>query len=138
MKIEVESRVNRILKYIDKYFNYSENKNLINEIITSLSLADNEKIIGFYQNNIDIYDELIIITNLGLHLIIDKKDNTILYNKIKETITPPEKTNVKGLHILLIDGEKIWLPINGVVRNKLYDAFEFIRFIDRVVGDLKR
>jgi hypothetical protein len=60
----------------------------------------------------------------------------IPFHSISEAETPPTKVSVKKLTVLLQGGSAVELPFLGATERS-FDAFEFLRFIDRVVADRK-
>jgi len=132
--MDVKIRSKRILKYMDNYLELP--KGTEHECVKKISLQPGEAIIGLYTNNKEFSDNWIIITDLGLHVLYQEY-YFIDYLKIKKVEMPEGKTSLRGFNILMRGRVKMWVPVEGEQEGRFYDAFEFIRFIDRVLEDLK-
>jgi hypothetical protein len=76
-----------------------------------------------------------VVTNLGLHVRREQKWEFIDYRQIKEHEIVSPKETVGELLVRLTNQESVLLPIRGG-KGRFRDAFEFMRFIDRVTSDL--
>ena len=131
------SRAKRILNHFENYHDVSSDEELFTDnMLKKIHLSDDEKLIGIYRNGNDFTDKLIVVTTFGLH-ILDGELRFLNYNDIKDAELPKTKKNVKGFFITLHGGTRLWLTVLGVKNGRFYDAFEFIRFINRVISDLK-
>jgi hypothetical protein len=43
-----------------------------------------------------------------------------------------------GFSIVRRNGSEVWLPVKGSKAGRFYDAFSVLRFVDRVISDLKK
>jgi hypothetical protein len=101
---------------------------------SGLPLAQGEAPLGIYLNDQPSTKDAIVITTASLILGEEDGWRTVPYTSIARVLTPDSKTDVHGLHLALDDGKTIWLPVRGGTE-KTFDAFEFLRFINRVLED---
>jgi hypothetical protein len=135
--VEVRSRVHRILKPMPNFRYLPEGSAVPPEICAGLTLGPSEEALGIYVN--DVYTssrEALLVTTENLYLHRDRSWLQVPYLSIERTIAPPSKSEVSGFTVLLRDGTEIWLPVRGVRNDRFYDAFEILRFIDRVKEDV--
>jgi len=92
-------------------------------------------LIGLYKNT-SCSDEDVGVFSNGLVWLVNKSIFRINYKDIHSSFL----VNGKKSELILIkkiNGDEFFLPIKGC-RDKFFDSLEFIRFIDRVVGDLRK
>jgi len=92
--------------------------------------------VGIYSPENAGFSDVIVFTTRGLYLRHNGDWTKILYEEIDRTKAPLEKKDVRGLTIVCDDGREFWLPVNGLRTGGFYDAFEVLRFLDRVQSDL--
>jgi hypothetical protein len=105
--------------------------------LQDLVLQERETLIGVYENVIGAQDESIVITDVGLRLSHHGEWLFIDYRQIERVVGPPDKQNVDGLTVHLVTGAIVQIPVRGGA-DKFRDAFEFVRFLMRVVQDVQR
>jgi len=135
--VQVRSRVHRILKQMPNFRYLPEGSAAAPEICAGLTLGRSEEALGIYVNDVSTpSSEALLVTTENLYLHQDRSWLRVPYLSIERTIPPPSKSEVTGFTVLLRDGTKIWLPVRGVRNDRFYDAFEILRFIDRVKEDV--
>jgi hypothetical protein len=87
-----------------------------------------------YLNDESSLKEAIVIASSSLVVGEEGGWRKVSYASIAKVGTPESKTNVHGLHLALYAGDAIWLPVRGGTE-RTYDAFEFLRFLNRVLED---
>jgi len=128
--VDVRSRVHRILKRLSNFRELSGGSEL------PLALGASEEAVGIYFNDISGFSSAILFTTEGLYLHQDESWLRVLYSDIARTVLPSAKTEVSGFGLLLRDGTEIRLPVRGSRDGRFYDAFEVLRFVDRVRADM--
>jgi hypothetical protein len=93
--------------------------------------------IGLYINDPADFLDTILFTNCGLYLLTGKLWTRLLYSEIEKVEPPISKSKVTGLKIIRHDGSELPLPIRGIRADRFYDAFEVLRFLDRVRADIE-
>jgi len=132
----VEVRAKRILSHIKNIEMVQDFE--INNLITKYGLAPerDEKIICLYRdNNIDNGSK-IIFTDKKIIRIDFQGIYYIKYEDIEHSEPPNLNQVVHGFFLIMKNKTRVWLPVSGRVNNRFYDAFEVIRFIDRVLTDI--
>jgi hypothetical protein len=130
--IGAASLAHRTLKHFSRYRDLSEGQ----EPLTSLPLNASERPLGIYRNEPDDITDAVLFTTEGLYVNRNGSWVQLLYRDIDRTLFPDSKSEVKGLKILRRDGSEFWLPVRGSKDGRFYDAFEVLRFLDRVQDDL--
>jgi len=100
-----------------------------------LALKEGGDCYGVYENLPAEANEAVVETNLGLYVRREQKWEFIDYRQIKEVDIVAPKETVGELLVRLTNQESVLLPIRGG-KGRFRDAFEFMRFIDRVTSDL--
>ena len=135
--VEVRSRVHRILKPIQNFRYLPEGSGVPQEFCAGLTLDASEEALGIYVNDVSTSSrDALLVTTESLYLHRDRSWQRIPYLSIERTVPPLSKSEVTGFTVLLQDGTEIWLPVRGVRNDRFYDAFEILRFIDRVKEDV--
>jgi len=100
-------------------------------------LADDRlgKLIGCYRNPVPQVDVIGIFTNGLAWLDNGGHEITIPFAEIIEVTLPAGKES-EGLLLRTQDGRQLQLPIRGQ-RGRFFDSMEVLRFLDRVMGDLR-
>jgi hypothetical protein len=132
---EVASRAHRILKPLTAYRDVLENKNWPAGAPAGPTLDDTEYHLGLYINDSINFLDSILFTNCGLYIFNGQVWTRVLYSEIARVISPNGKSEIAGLSILRRDGNEFFLPVRGITANRFYDAFEILRFLDRVRAD---
>jgi hypothetical protein len=129
--IEVRSRAHRILKPLANYSDLT-GAELSTALSSAPKLSPSEEPIGIYWNQRSNTCDAILFTTDGLYQREPESWRRILYSDIDRAISPSNETNVTGLNILLKDGTEIWLSVKGSARGRFFDAFEVVRFLNRL------
>jgi hypothetical protein len=135
--MDITSLAHKNLDNLDGYisirdgeYNFPDNLSLYLQLINK-----NEEIIGIYINQ-PIDDESIIITNRKIIVCISEKYTEIEYLNIKDCHIEPSK---KSNRILIDsnDGHANSILIGGVKENKFLDIYGFLRFIKKVLINIR-
>jgi len=127
-------RSRRILSRLTPYHEFSD----IEKGQYNIELEKDEYLIGIYKNNFTENIDNIIITNKALVHLSKENYDKIYFGDILKVNGPKNKIDDFFLILDLKNGA-IWkLPIMGTSREgKCKDIFEFVRFMFRVLEDLK-
>jgi hypothetical protein len=134
--MNVASRARRILKHLNSYREVSESSLNLPSGLREVPLREGETILGIYANSLSMLEESIVVTNLGLHVYRHTQWESIDYSQIRSIETPPDKYETTQLMIQLQSDRVTNIPIRGG-EGRFRDAFEFLRFLDRVTHDLQ-
>ena len=93
-------------------------------------------LIGLYKNPAGTEPHIIAVTERGLLLVGSKKDLWIGFSEMESVHGPERKGSDSTISIRLRTAEKIALKIAGGDGN-FQDVFGFVRFVSRVLDDLK-
>ena len=132
--VTVISRARRILRPMSHFQFFSEEGLLSTSL--GLPLAEGEMPIGVYMNKPPTLRDSIVVTNFSLIIDSDGVWTPIPYARIVKALTPENKVDNSCLRIVLQDGSIIQVPVRESGHGGS-DAFEIIRFLDRVIADLK-
>jgi hypothetical protein len=91
-------------------------------------------LIGVYLNHPPTVSEAIVVSESGLLLETEGRWRQLSFSSVDRVATPTTKVLVRHLDLALKDGSVVRLPIEGG-DEKVADAFEFLRFLDRVLAD---
>ena len=100
------------------------------------AFQDAEYPIGIYVNDCVTFGETILFTDQALYLYKDKAWTQLQYAEIAEVSSPNTKSDVAGVSILRHNGREFFVPVRGVRADRFDDAFEVLRFLDRVRTDI--
>ena len=134
--VDVRSRMHRILKRMPKFREISERSDLSILLATGLMLSASEEALGIYANDELSFSDAILFTTEGLYLHQNECWRRVLYSDIARPVLPSSKREVTGFSLLLRDGTELHLPVTGSKDGRFYDAFEVLRFVDRVKDDV--
>lgn len=129
----IKARAYRILRHLESYQETETLPFYAKEVV----LQANEQLLGVYENFLDQPNESIIITTLGLHTYLNDQWVSIRYDQIRNTGSPPKKLSTKELMVYLYSGEMITIAVKGG-QEKTQDVWEFLRFLLRVIGDIRK
>lgn len=135
--MNVKSRAHRILKPLASYRDLTGQPLNVPCWAADVPVKNGEVCYGVYENSPCKANESIAVTNLGIHVCRNKQSEFIAYSQIASVSAPPEKQTASELSIHLLSGQVISLPVRGG-EGRFRDAFEFLRFLDRVTHDLRR
>lgn len=96
-----------------------------------------EEMIGAYRDMVGSGDH-VVVTSVGLHVWSPDGWRMIPYRNIGEVVVPHSEDSdlVETLYLRMRDGSKHGIPIRGGT-GRFRDAWEFLRFLQRVVRDLE-
>ncbi len=134
--IDVRSRVHRILRPLAGFRDLQESAEWPAALDPKPVLAASETVLGIYTDEPTDFSDAVVFTTQGLHVRSEKSWLQILYSDIERAVPPASKTGVTGFGILRRDGSEVWLPVRGSKSGRFYDAFEVLRFVDRVKDDV--
>jgi hypothetical protein len=134
--MKVKTRVARILKPLLNFRIVKDGSLPVFPSLPVLAFKEGEDCYGVYENLPAEADEAVVVTNLGLHVRREQKWEFIDYRQIKEVDIISPKETVDELLVRLTTHESVLLPIRGG-KGRFRDAFEFMRFINRVTSDLR-
>ncbi len=135
--MNVKSRAHRILKHLANYRDLTNESLKIPYWVADVPINSGEVCYGVYENSSGEADESIAVTSLGIHVCRNKQWEFIDYAQIASVSAPLEKQTANELSLHLLSGQLTSLPVRGG-SGRLRDAFEFLRFLDRVTHDLQR
>lgn len=133
----VESRVHRILQPLARYRQIRAEDGRPSCPYPTMRV--NERLLGMYDNCPGEADGVIVVTNMGFHLQSCGNWISIYFDQLSHVETPAvdEKMSVERLQVVLKSGERVTIPIRGGTES-FRDAWEFVRFLNRVIGDIRR
>lgn len=134
MKELITTRAHRILKRLPHYRSVVDSSDSMPSYTKELLIATGEVLIGVYENLPGENTESIAITDRGLHAFLNRKWEFIAYEQIDRIETPSSKEGVEELIVHLLSGSVSRIPVRGG-HGQFRDAFEFLRFLDRVISD---
>lgn len=135
MPHSVISRSIRILKPLSRY-KQVHGSNIIDPYTHLGVLHPDEVIIGVYDNSEEGSADVTLVTDQGIHVFMNQAWSYFDYGNIVDVATPTDKA-AEGLNIRLKSGDTFWLPVRGT-KGRFRDTFEFLRFLDRVVEDVRK
>jgi hypothetical protein len=134
--ISVASRAKRVFRVMGRFKFINDPA----EIPHDLPLGGGEGPIGIYFNTPSSLADAIVVTSVGLILRTESGWLSIPYRIIAKVTIPARighLAEVRELTLTLLGGESLALPILGGTA-RTADAFEFSRFLDRVLSDLEK
>jgi hypothetical protein len=134
MNERVIARAHRILKRLPRYRSVVGTAGPMLPWVQELSLPTGEVLIGVYENVPGEPTESIAITDRGLHVFRNGTWEFVGYEQIDRIETPSGKAGVEELVVHLLSGKVSRIPVRGG-RERFHDAFEVLRFLDRVISD---
>lgn len=129
--VPVSSRVHRILRPLTHFQYFGPEGPPVPE---ELPLMKEESLIGAYLNDPPSLRNAVIVTNFSLLLESHGAWAPIHYSSVSRVVSPTSKEGVRYLDLVLADGSTARVPIHGGTE-RTSDAFEFLRFLDRVLED---
>lgn len=136
MAVTVQSRLRRTLAKLSR-FEVMEPSMRGVTIASCPPLLPDEEVLGVYHNQGSTSHEDVYVTSLGLRMASATGWRTILFADITEVVLPhvEDKDIVDTLHIRLRGGSMVSVLVRGGTK-RFRDAWEFFRFLQRVVSDL--
>lgn len=134
--VDIRSRVHRILSPLAGFRDLQEGSEWPTALDAKPVLAASETALGIYTDEPTNFSDAIVFTTQGLHVRRGRSWLQILYSDVERAIPPASKIGVTGFGILRRDGAEVWLPVRGSKGGRFYDAFEVLRFVDRVKDDV--
>lgn len=133
--MNVKSRLHRTIKNFENYHELNDENSKL--LLENLDLLEDEVCYGVYENTPEKKEERIAITNKGLCIWRKNEWVRIYYLDIKEIRMEENKQTIDSLTLILLNDVTFQLPIKGH-KGKFKDIFNFTRFLDRVISDLKK
>ncbi len=134
--VDVRSRVHRILKPLAGFRDLQDRSQWPVVLHPRPVLAATEMALEIYSDEPTNFSDAIVFTTQGLYVHREKSWLRILYSDIERIVPPASKTGVTGFGIAKRDGTEVWLPVRGSREGRFYNAFEVLRFVDRVKDDV--
>lgn len=134
--MNVLSRAHRTLSALASFRGLSENYELPVGMPQLPKLLPGEVPIGIYLNDAATFTDLVFFSSEGVCVFRSGHWEQVKFSEITRTVAPDSKEKVAGFNLQLRNGESFWLPITGNKAGRFFDAFEVIRFFDRVLADL--
>lgn len=132
-KIPVRSRVSRVLKRLERFY---EQENLPDELQEVSQLSSLGDFLGVYQNIHGECRDAVGVFEQGYSVRRSDQIVEVRYDEIDAILPWEDKTTQLGLHIILHDESRVFVPVSGG-QGRFRDVFAFYRFFDRVMSDLK-
>lgn len=128
-------------KNLSKLENYigidnEDHKYLYNFLLNFQPLNKEEKIIGFYKNQSLEYDFIAITSQRILVVNSGRIATSIRYENIQDVHTEPTK-GTNTIFIRQKDGSSDYILISGVKGDKFLDVYGFLRFLKKVIVNIK-
>jgi hypothetical protein len=102
-------------------------------------LAEQEIVLGIYENGVGTLENALVLTSQGLHLQRGDAWTFIPYDAIEEVHFPATKAidEPKALGVTLANGEHVTIPVTGqpdpIAKPHLRDVWVFGNFLKKVV-----
>ena len=125
-------RAYRILKKM-KRFEWFEVASAVRP--ADLPLERGESALGAYVNTPGSLTDTVIVTDRALLVCRGSTWGRTAYSRMATADVEGPRDDAHGLVIRLKDGAAISIPVRRG-RGRFRDAWEFLRFVDRVIGDL--
>ncbi|MCB1173465.1 MAG: hypothetical protein KDK39_07870 [Leptospiraceae bacterium] len=108
---------------------------MVHEISDLIELNDaDEVILGIYKNHASLFNNAILITTNALYLVSEHLEvQPIQYSSIQEVQLEGSKDSPTGIRVFLDNKDSVSMAISGCKNYKHYDAFEFLRFLMRIL-----
>jgi hypothetical protein len=136
--MNVSSRASRILNALGAYRDLTIGQWPVDAPALP-SFSDGEQLVGAYSNDWGKVSEPVLFTNKAIFVTgEDRTWRPVRFEDIERTVAPSGKEKVKGFSLLLRDQSSVWLPIGGSKAGRFFDAFEVLRFVDRVLADSRK
>lgn len=136
--VDVRSRAHRILKPLSHYQDLSEGGELLIPLPSPPTLHDPERLLGIYTTLPHEFSDAILFTTAALYVRQNASWLKLPYSEIEHTVPPESKQNVTGFSVKHRNAGEVWITVKGSKAGRFFDAFTVLRFIDRVISDLKK
>ena len=133
--MNVLSRAHRTLKTLINYHDLSGSDRLPDSAPTLPALSAGESVVGAYVNDPSAFSDLVLFSTGGIYVFRVGRWEHVPFVKIVRTVAPENKEKVSGFMLQLNDGNSFWVPVTGSKAGRFFDAFEVLRFVDRVLAD---
>lgn len=136
MQISVSGRAGRILNGIARYRAVSADAHDAPQWLRDLSLLPSEVLVGLFENVLGQAESAIVVTSHRLGVFRQARMEWIAFDSIGQ-LKGFDNKHPSELRVTTKDGSDFVLPIVAV-DPKFNDAFQWMRFIDRVVEDRRK
>ena len=133
--MDILSRAHRTLKALINYRDLSASGKLPDGAPTLPALSAGESMVGAYVNDPSAFSDLVLFSTGGIYVFRVGSWEHVPFVKIVRTVAPENKEKVSGFMLQLDDGSSFWVPVTGSKAGRFFDAFEVLRFVDRVLAD---
>jgi hypothetical protein len=132
--VDVKSRASRILRRLASYSDLTRGSPVVPLWLREIPLQEGEHCLGIYENAPGGAADSVLVTNLGLHVCCGSRREYVAFDEIESVTTHQAKTEVTELEVHRRDGRVTQVPVSGG-HDRLRDAWEFVRFLNRVRED---
>lgn len=101
------------------------------------NLALGEVALGAYSNDWSNYSDIVLFTTNSIYVLSAGLWSGVAFEQVEGSVAPSNKDNVTGFSLILRDKRTFWLPIGGSRLGRFYDAFEVLRFVNRILEDIR-
>ena len=132
MTVDVRSKVHRVLRALPSFRACERWADAAHLASLRVPLRSEESLLGYYENQPGSVEEVILVTDQGLYVRDAQAWSSTRYEDIAGAKwLGARKTDATGIELLLESGETLTVPVRGG-DDRFRDAFEVLRFIDRV------
>lgn len=133
--MNVRSRVHRILRPISAFKDLTAGDWPANGPALPI-LTPDEVALGAYSNDWSNYSDVVLFTSKSIYVLSASGWDGVEFKEIERTVAPSDKKGVTGFSLVLRNHKILWLPIGGSRLGRFFDAFEVLRFVNRVLEDM--
>jgi hypothetical protein len=132
-KSAILSRAQRTLNVLESYYDLTKDEGWMSKLSGFQKRSEFENLLGIYINDKITLENTVVFSDACIYVFREKKWECILFGDIKWAILPDSKNKITGFELSKKDGSMFWIPITGSKNDHFFDAFEVIRFIDRIL-----
>ncbi len=130
--INPRSRAHRILRHLRNYQKIAPDDSIKFHLP---ALTEGDSWIGLYRNDLSSAVNLVGFSERAVHIKLENEWKSVDYEAISDIKIDDVKERAMGLRLIYHD-DQTFLPVMGG-DSKLRDAFEVLRFLNRVRSDLR-
>lgn len=133
----IESRVHRCLRHMARFKRFADDDS--DRIFPNTPILDHERLLGVYENHPGQMEEMVVVTDLGLHIYASGGWSSAHYANMKRVVPflPDGKRSVETLFVELGSGTLYGVPVSGGTE-RTRDAWGFLRLLNRVIADTEK
>ncbi len=136
-RVSVRSRASRILRRLTAYRDLTAQSPDHPPWIHEVPVQPGEQRLGVYENVPGSAEKSVVVTTLGLYVRRGERWEFVRFEDIEAVVAPHQKTEVAELALMHRDRHVTLMPITGG-HGRFREAWEFLRFMDRVLEDFGR